>query len=280
MPELGRRSTIGRPPVGVAPDRGECSLPQRPDAPTEPGRFPAGASAFPLPSRPLGRVMCVTSGGPVQQAAVEGRHGCRNIKGGEHECIGVQLVRLGRRGRDARRIDFVEFVQQRSAALFRTAYILTGSQDSAEDLLQEALEKACRHWNRVAVADSPEAYVRRIVVNLANDRWRRLRRIGERSHDVEHADPRDPYRLVDLRDELVQALHTLPIGMRSVVVLHYLHDMGDREIAETLRISPGSVRSQLARGLARLRTAMPQPEPPPPAPDDHRTAPLPQFEGA
>ncbi|MFE7526652.1 SigE family RNA polymerase sigma factor [Kitasatospora sp. NPDC057542] len=192
----------------------------------------------------------------------------------------MRLVRLGRRDRDARRIDFVEFVQQRSAALFRTAYILTGSQDNAEDLLQEALEKACRHWNRIAVADSPEAYVRRIVVNLANDRWRRLRRIGERSPYTEHADPRDPYRLVDLRDELVQALHALPIGMRTVVVLHYLHDMGDREIAETLRISPGSVRSQLARGLARLRTAAPQPEPPPPAPDGHQTVPLSQFEGA
>ncbi|MGW2253658.1 SigE family RNA polymerase sigma factor [Kitasatospora sp. NPDC001660] len=177
-------------------------------------------------------------------------------------------------------MDFVEFVQQRSAALFRTAYVLTGSQDSAEDLLQEALEKACRHWNRVAVADSPEAYVRRIVVNLANDQWRRLRRAGERPDLADHADPRDPYRLVDLRDELVQALHALPIGMRTVVVLHYLHDMGDQEIAETLRISPSAVRSQLARGLAKLRTTAPRSEPPPPAPDDDRPTPLPQFEGA
>ncbi|WP_280695499.1 SigE family RNA polymerase sigma factor [Kitasatospora sp. GP82] len=224
--------------------------------------------------------MRVTSGGSVQQDAVRARHGCGNAEGGEHECIGGRLVRLGRRGRDTRRIDFVEFVQQRSAALFRTAYILTGSQDSAEDLLQEALEKACRHWNRVAVADSPEAYVRRIVVNLANDRWRRLRRAGERSDLADHADPRDPYRLVDLRDELVQALHVLPIGMRTVVVLHYLHDMGDQEIAETLRISPSAVRSQLARGLAKLRTAVPRSEPPAPVPDDGRPTPLPQFEGA
>ncbi len=192
----------------------------------------------------------------------------------------MRSVRMGRRDKDARNTGFVEFVQQRSAALFRTAYVLTGSQDTAEDLLQEALEKACRHWNRVAVADSPEAYVRRVVVNLANDRWRRLRRIGERSHAPEHADPGDPYRLVDLRDELVQALHALPIGMRTVVVLHYLHDMGDREIAETLRISPSAVRSQLARGLAKLRTAAPRSDPPWPAPDGRRTAPLTQFEGA
>ncbi|CAM5451218.1 RNA polymerase OS=Kitasatospora aureofaciens OX=1894 GN=GCM10010502_05140 PE=3 SV=1 [Kitasatospora aureofaciens] len=216
----------------------------------------------------------------MQQAAVRGRHGCGNAEGGEHECIGGRLVRLGRRGRDTRQIDFVEFVQHRSAALFRTAYILTGSQDSAEDLLQEALEKACRHWKRVAVADSPEAYVRRIVVNLANDRWRRLRRAGEHSNLADHVDPRDPYRLVDLRDELVQALHALPIGMRTVVVLHYLHDMGDQEIADTLRISSSAVRSQLARGLAKLRTAVPRSESPAPVPDDGRPTPLPQFEGA
>ncbi len=201
-------------------------------------------------------------------------------RGGEHERIGGRLVRIRRRGGDTRRIEFVEFVEQRSTALFRTAYVLTGSQEAAEDLLQEALEKACRHWNRVAVADSPEAYVRRIVVNLANDRWRRLRRSGERTDLADHADPRDPYRAVELRDELVQALHALPIGMRTVVVLHYLHDMGDRQIAEILRISPGAVRSQLARGLAKLRTAVPRYEPPPPAPDDGRPAPLPQLEGA
>ncbi|MGK4580105.1 SigE family RNA polymerase sigma factor [Kitasatospora sp. HPMI-4] len=197
-------------------------------------------------------------------------------------------MRIGRRGRDSGRdsgrdggrVDFAEFVQQRSAALFRTAYVLTGSRETAEDLLQEALEKACRHWGKVAVADSPEAYVRRIVVNLANDRWRRLRRSGERSDLADHADPRDPYRLVDLRDELVQALHALPIGMRTVVVLHFLHDMGDQEIAEVLRISPSAVRSQLARGLAKLRTSVPRSEPPPRAPDDERPFSLPQFEGA
>lgn len=188
-------------------------------------------------------------------------------------------MRIRRHSRDAPRNDFIEFVQHRSAALFRTAYILTGSRDTAEDLLQEALEKSCRHWNRVEVSDSPEAYVRRIVVNLANDRWRRLRRAGERSDLVDHADPRDPYQLVELRDELVQALHALPIGMRTVVVLHYLHDMRHEEIAETLRISPSAVRSQLARGLAKLRTAAPRHQLLSFSRDDHLAAPT-QFGGA
>ncbi|MFJ6773466.1 SigE family RNA polymerase sigma factor [Kitasatospora sp. NPDC091257] len=158
-------------------------------------------------------------------------------------------------------IDFVEFVEQRAGALFRTAYVLTGDAHTAEDLVQEALERACRHWRRVARAEVPEAYVRRILVNLANDRWRRLHRSGERPAPepvIEHPDPRDAYRSVELRAELVAALHTLPMGMRTVVVLYYLHDLGDREIAQTLDISPGAVRSQLARGLAKLRAALPR----------------------
>ncbi|WP_280720069.1 SigE family RNA polymerase sigma factor [Kitasatospora sp. MAP5-34] len=185
---------------------------------------------------------------------------------------------FGRGGRSPQ-VDFVEFVEQRSAALFRAAYVLTGSREVAEDLLQEALEKACRRWKRVAVADSPEAYVRRIVVNLANDRWRTLRRVGEGAAlDLTAADPRDPYREVELRDELVQALHTLPMGMRTVVVLRYLYDLGDQEIAEMLRITPGAVRSQLARGLAKLRAAGPLYGQPVPATDHARA--LLQFEGA
>ncbi|WP_063772010.1 SigE family RNA polymerase sigma factor [Kitasatospora mediocidica] len=179
-------------------------------------------------------------------------------------------MRLGRdRATAAQGIDFAEFVQQRSAALFRTAYVLTGGRETAEDLVQEALEKACRHWNRVRVTDSPEAYVRRIVVNLANDRWRRLRRAGERSDLADRADPSDHYRGVEQRDEVVRALQSLPIGMRTVVVLHYLHEMGDAEIAAALGISAGSVRSQLARGLAKLRSAAAPDEPterPSPAP--------------
>ncbi|MDH6128097.1 hypothetical protein [Kitasatospora sp. GP82] len=72
----------------------------------------------------------------------------------------------------------------------------------------------------VAMADDEFA-------NLANDRWRRLGRSGEhpdRPGIADRADPHDAYRSIELRDELVRALHSLPMGMRTVVVLHYLHD--------------------------------------------------------
>ena len=154
------------------------------------------------------------------------------------------------------RVEFEDFVAHRSAALFRGAYVLTGSREAAEDLVQETLERACRRWRKVAATDSPEAYVRRIMVNLANDRWRRFRR----SKRPDHVDPvlaADEYARLDSRDQLVRALRQLPIGMRTVVVLRYFHDMPDTEIAADLGISPATVRSQLTRGLNKLRAQLP-----------------------
>ncbi|MFI9275770.1 SigE family RNA polymerase sigma factor [Kitasatospora sp. NPDC052896] len=173
------------------------------------------------------------------------------------------------------RVDFGEFVRQRSAALFRTAYLLTGSRERAEDLVQEGLEKAYRHWRRICATDSPEAYVRRIVVNLANDSWRSRRRAGECTELVDRPVGEDPYLLVDLRDELVHALHALPMGMRTAVVLYYLHDMDDQQIAEVQGVSPSTVRSQLARALAKLRAAHEFSTPPPDSRGERRHDPLP-----
>jgi RNA polymerase sigma-70 factor (sigma-E family) len=153
-------------------------------------------------------------------------------------------------------LDFAEFVRDVSPRLLRTAYVLGGSQDVAEDLVQEALERACARWHRIAVADAPEAYVRQIVVNLANDRWRRMGRARE-SVDAQvpdRPDPSDEYARLDLRDQLTVLLETLPIRMRTIIVLRYLHDMDDVQIAAALDITQGAVRSQLSRGLAKLRT--------------------------
>ena len=158
-------------------------------------------------------------------------------------------------------LDFTEFVRDASPRLLRTAYLLGGSQDVAEDLVQEALERACRRWRRIAAAEQPEAYVRRIVVNLANDRWRRIGRSRENSlaEPPETADPRDDYGRLELRGQLTAMLETLPIRMRTVLVLRYFHDMDDAEIADVLSVTPGTVRSQISRGLAKLREGAPAP---------------------
>jgi RNA polymerase sigma-70 factor (sigma-E family) len=151
--------------------------------------------------------------------------------------------------------DFAEFVREVSPRLLRTAFLLGGGQDAAEDLVQEALERACRRWRRIAATEAPEAYVHRIVVNLANDRWRHTSRLreSERALAAERSDPRDEYGRLELRDQLTALLETLPIRMRTVIVLRYFHDMDDAQIADVLAISTSTVRSQLSRGLAKLR---------------------------
>lgn len=157
-------------------------------------------------------------------------------------------------------VDFHAFVVARSATLFRAALVLTGNREAAEDLVQETLERACRKWRTIAAKDAPDAYVRRIMVNLANDRWRRFRRTVPQVPQLDGRDspaPGDDYGQVDTRDQLVRALQELPMRMRTVVVLRYFHDLPDDEIAADLRISPSTVRSQLARGIGKLRGQFP-----------------------
>ncbi|WP_329275576.1 SigE family RNA polymerase sigma factor [Streptomyces sp. NBC_01451] len=172
-------------------------------------------------------------------------------------------------------MDFPLFVATRSASLFRGALVLTGNREAAEDLVQETLERVCRKWRTVAAKDAPDAYVRRIMVNLANDRWRRFRRLvplvpsGAHQDTGDRAALGDEYGRVDSRDQLVRALQSLPMRMRTVVVLRYFHDLSDAEIAADLRISPSTVRSQLARGIDKLRSqfsALSGPSPSPPSP--------------
>ncbi|MFI5876166.1 SigE family RNA polymerase sigma factor [Streptomyces sp. NPDC051445] len=155
--------------------------------------------------------------------------------------------------------DFQEFVAARAAALFKGALVLMGNREAAEDLVQETLEKACRKWRVIAAKDAPDAYVRRIMVNLANDRWRRFRRLTTTAHPErgDTAAPGDEYGQVDSRDQLVRALQQLPMRMRTVVVLRYFDDLSDAEIAADLGITPSTVRSQLARGIEKLRSQFP-----------------------
>ncbi|ACU69613.1 RNA polymerase, sigma-24 subunit, ECF subfamily [Catenulispora acidiphila DSM 44928] len=150
---------------------------------------------------------------------------------------------------------FVEFVAARSAALFRTAVLIVGDRHAAEDLVQGALERAYRHWDRVAAMDAPEAYVRRILANLAADHHRRRGRGALPLMEHDGAAP-DAYPDVDEHDAVIRILSQLPPRMRAVLVLRYYDDLTEAQIAEALGISVGTVKSQAARALAKLREAM------------------------
>jgi RNA polymerase sigma-70 factor (sigma-E family) len=164
---------------------------------------------------------------------------------------------------------FGEFVHDKSMGLYRTAYLIAGDTHHAEDLLQSALERACRRWKKIGAMDHPEAYVRRIIVNLATDRWRGRRYVTEVPLDEEviagNAAAMDPTSLVDLRHGLAAALRRLPVAMRTVLVLRYWEGLPEAEVAAELGCSVGSVKSQASRGLARLRglvspwTGLPRP---------------------
>ncbi|MGW6911873.1 MULTISPECIES: SigE family RNA polymerase sigma factor [unclassified Streptomyces] len=150
---------------------------------------------------------------------------------------------------------FQEFVRARWSHLVRTAYLLTGDAHHAEDLTQTALAKAYRSWRRVARADNPEAYVRRMLVSCNSDRFRK-RRVAERLTDVppEVAGRDAGYAGVDERGALLGALAQLPPKQRAVVVMRYWEDLSEAEVADVLGCSVGTVKSQASKGLAKLRT--------------------------
>lgn len=155
---------------------------------------------------------------------------------------------------------FEEFVAARSQSLMRTAYLLVGTREAAEDLVQSALEKTFPRWSRVRRMDAPEAYVRRIVVNNAHAAWRSAQRMPTVALEAgPHTAPpaaADHAEDVTLRDSLLRALDELPHGMRTVVVLRYWEEMSVQEVADLQRCSVGNVKSQAARGLERLRELM------------------------
>ncbi len=153
-------------------------------------------------------------------------------------------------------LSFEDFVRARSSSLLRTALLLTGhNRAEAEDLLQVALERAYRHWSRISRSEEPERYVRRILANASTDRWRRLMRRPELALRATDAGPvsADHSGAIADRDYLLRALAALPPGQRTVLVLRFFDDLSEAETAQLLGCTPGTVKSQAARGLARLR---------------------------
>ncbi|MFF3210745.1 SigE family RNA polymerase sigma factor [Streptomyces sp. NPDC002886] len=150
---------------------------------------------------------------------------------------------------------FESFVAARWAHLVRTAYLLTGDPYDAEDVTQAALAKAYRSWRRVSRMDSPEAYVRRMLVTCNSDRFRK-RRLAERlTSSVPDTTVRDHAGAwAEERGVLMEALAELPVRQRAVVVMRYWEDLSEAETADVLGCSQGTVKSQASKALAKLRT--------------------------
>ena len=146
---------------------------------------------------------------------------------------------------------------ERGSALLRTAHLLCGVRTDAEDLLQTALEKAYRHWAKLSREADPEPYVRKILVNLTISRARRWRVLREVHMPSPPETPAaSETGTVELRGMLIDELRKLGPKQRAVLVLRYWEDLSEAETAAMLGCSVGTVKSQAARGLARLRERM------------------------
>lgn len=147
--------------------------------------------------------------------------------------------------------EFVELATARGAALFRTALLLSGDWQAAEDLVQETLAKLYTHWSRVARASDPAAYARTTLVRTFLS-GRRRRSSGE--HPRADLDPGDvDDEDLSLRVTLLAALAELEPQDRAVLVLRYWEDLDAPTTAELLGTSPAAVRTRSRRALVRLR---------------------------
>ncbi|MEU4552817.1 RNA polymerase sigma-70 factor (sigma-E family) [Micromonospora violae] len=151
---------------------------------------------------------------------------------------------------------YEEFADTRLAPLLRYAVMLTGDPHQAQDLVQDTMVRVQVNWRRVARADSPERYVRRMLTNQYVD-WRRgswVRRVLLRGEpDASVPAPTDHAQSAVDRDQIWSWLSRLPRRQRAALVLRYYEDLPDVEIADILDCAVGTVRSSISRALATLR---------------------------
>ena len=162
--------------------------------------------------------------------------------------------------------DLGAFIDGRSFSLLRYAYLLTGDHALAEDLLQDSLIKVYLSWNSIRDRGALEAYTRTVMTRTQLSWWRRPARREVLGVEPTERAVRDHLHVregmpVDERDELWLLLATLGPRQRAVLVLRFYEDLSEAEIARVLGCTTGTVKSQLSRGLARLRERMPAESP-------------------
>lgn len=148
---------------------------------------------------------------------------------------------------------FCEYVRLRGRSLLRAAHALTGNPADAEDLVQATLAKAFQSWDNVTDPAALDTYVRRVMVNTHISGWRR-RRVDEYPTDqLPDSVSADLTGDSDLQELVQRAVDRLPRRMRAAVMLRYYDDMSEPEVAAALGVSVGTVKSTVARAVAKLR---------------------------
>jgi RNA polymerase sigma-70 factor (sigma-E family) len=148
--------------------------------------------------------------------------------------------------------EFTELVEATWPGLYRTAYLLLGEHQLAEDLVQTALAKTYASWSKVRDPAAAAGYARVVMANTAAS-WFRRRSWRNEMPSEDLAEQPGKGTEPSNRPAVVAALRTLPPRQRTVVVLRYYADLSVREVADALRISEGTVKSQTSVALANLR---------------------------
>jgi RNA polymerase sigma-70 factor (sigma-E family) len=151
--------------------------------------------------------------------------------------------------------EFAEFAASRHGALYRYAYLLAGERGLAEDLVQEALVKTYLAWRRLRDPGNAEAYTRRVITTTAIAWWRRKAWHAERPND-DMPEQLAPYDDTTARVWLWQEIRRLPPRQRAALVLRYYEDLTEPQTAEILNCSVGTVKSQVATALKKLRSRL------------------------
>ncbi|HET6969046.1 MAG TPA: SigE family RNA polymerase sigma factor [Ornithinibacter sp.] len=157
---------------------------------------------------------------------------------------------------------FTAFVTANSATLFRTAYLMTGDYQRAEDLLQTTLVRVYQRWPRVEAMERPVAYARKVLVNQSTSWWRR--RSSHETPVFGREDGAWDGRLDDVaeHERVWAAVLSLPPRQRAVTVLKYYEDLSEAEIAATLDMAPGTVKSHTHGAARRLAVLLAEPAEP------------------
>jgi RNA polymerase sigma-70 factor (sigma-E family) len=148
---------------------------------------------------------------------------------------------------------FTAFVRDQGDGLLRYAHLLTADRVDAEDVLQVALTRVARHWSRPL--DAPEAYTRAAILNIVRDRSRRrhLVPVPSIAGDDRAVTGADHSEALAARTRVEELLGDLPPQQRVTVVLRIIEGLSVAETAQALGCSEGTVKSNLARGLDKLR---------------------------
>jgi RNA polymerase sigma-70 factor (sigma-E family) len=161
----------------------------------------------------------------------------------------------------SKRSRYDEFAAANGDGLVKLAYAICGDRGRAEDAVQEALTRVYQRWSRLT---DPLAYARRTAINATRDDWRRSVRADRAYREVARFPSRnadDPQARFVANSALMDALDELPHGQRAVIVLRYGSQLSEAETAAALGITTGTVKSQTARALARMREVLTPPKP-------------------